>query len=82
MPAEKIDVVAYSGYRGAEIPRAFMFAGERIDVVEILKAWTEETAGDRKRRRRFRLRGSDGYIHEIYHNEEVSAWFLAARCSS
>jgi hypothetical protein len=82
MPDEKIDVVAYSGYRGAEIPRAFMFSGENIAVVEILRAWTEETSGDRKRRRRFRLRGSDGHIHEIYHDEEVSAWFLAARRSS
>ncbi|HAM52289.1 MAG TPA: hypothetical protein DCP92_16940 [Nitrospiraceae bacterium] len=78
MPDKKIQVVAYSGYRGEEIPRAFIFSGENIAVVEILKAWTEETSKDRKKRRRFRLKGSDGYIHEIYHDEEISAWFYGS----
>ena len=78
MPNKKIEVVAYSGYRGEEVPRAFIFSGENIAVVEILKAWTEETSKDRKKRRRFRLKGSDGYIHEIYHDEEVSAWFYGS----
>ena len=78
MPNKKIEVVAYSGYRGEEVPRALIFSGENIAVVEILKAWTEETSKDRKKRRRFRLKGSDGYIHEIYHDEEVSAWFYGS----
>ena len=77
MPDKQIAVVAYSGYRGEEMPRAFMLSGECITVVDILRAWTEEQSEGRKRSRRFRLKGSDGRTHEIYHDDEAAAWFCS-----
>lgn len=70
---DSIAVDAYSGYRDDEMSRSFIFAGEKIQVVEILEATVEETK-ERKRNRRFRLRGSDGYIHRISYAEATAAW--------
>ena len=39
---EKIRVDAYSGYRGEETPREFIFHGKKVEVVEVLSAWIEE----------------------------------------
>ena len=68
-----IDVDAYSGYRSDEMPRSFIFSGERIQVIEILQATVEENA-ERKRNQIFRLRGSDGCIHRISYAEETMSW--------
>ncbi len=75
MLAETIEVIAYSGYRGEEVPRAFYLHGKRLDVVEITGAWTEEDPGNRVRKRFFKVKGSDGLAHQIYYNEQASAWF-------
>ena len=71
---EKIEVIAYSGYREEETPRTIFFHGERIEVVEILKRWLEERSEDRLRKRFFRIRGSDGKIHKIYYDEKGMEW--------
>jgi hypothetical protein len=36
MSNERIEVIAYSGYRGEETPRAMILHNEKIEVVEIL----------------------------------------------
>jgi len=71
---ERIKVIAYSGYRGEETPRVFLIHGERIEVVEIERRWTEEEAERGPRRRFFRVRGSDGRRHELHYDEEAMAW--------
>jgi hypothetical protein len=73
--AERIEVIAYSGYRGEETPRAFLFHGERIEIVEIERRWTEEEVERGPRRRLFRVRGSDGRRHELHYDEEAMAWY-------
>ena len=75
MREEKVKVTAYSGHRGEESPRAFLYQGKKIPVVEILKRWIEEAARERKRRRFFEARGSDGAIHRIVYDEENFEWF-------
>ena len=72
---EKIEVIAYSGYRGEEIPRAMIFRGKKIEVKDILKRWTEEGVKDRKRKRVFKVKGSDGMIYTIYYDEKFMDWF-------
>lgn len=76
MPDERIEVTAYSGYRGEETPRAFFINREEIRVIEVLDAWVQEGPEDRQRKRFFRLRGSDGQDHVIYHHEDKGGWFL------
>jgi len=72
---ETIEVIAYSGYRGEEAPKAIIFGDEKIEVAEILKMWVEERLGDRSRRRFFKVRGSNGKSYEIYYDEAVMKWF-------
>ena len=75
MSEEKIRVMAYSGYRGEETPRAFMLGGKRIDVVEIQERWIEEGIGDRATKRFFKVKGSDGGIHKIFYDEKTAQWY-------
>ena len=79
MMDEMIEVIAYAGYRGEEVPRTFSLHGKRIEVVEITSAWTEEDLANRARKRFFKIRGSDGHAHQIYHNEQTSAWFYVQK---
>lgn len=73
--SEKIEVIAYSGYRGGESPRTILFHGDQIDVTEILKGWIEEKPEDRSRRRFFKIKGSDKAVHLIYYDERSMEWF-------
>jgi hypothetical protein len=75
MLEEKIEVIAYSGYRGEETPRTILFRGERIEIVEILKRWMDESSEDRSRRRFFEIKGSDRAVRLIYYDEKVMEWF-------
>ncbi len=75
---EKISVSSYSGYRGDESPRAFSIRGERIEVIEIMKMWLEEDRETKKRKRFFTVKGSDGFIHKIFYDEETAEWFSVA----
>ena len=60
MIEDKVEVIAYSGYRGEEIPKAIILHNERIAVVEILDSWVEEGVEDRVRKRFFKVKGDDG----------------------
>jgi len=76
MPAEIIEVAAYSGYRGEECPRSFVIRGERIEVTAMLSMWVEEQIENKKRKRIFQVRGSDGYKYKTYYDEEMEQWYL------
>jgi len=73
-PEEKIEVIAYSGYRGEETPRTILFHGERIEVMEILKRWIEEGSADRTTKRFYQIKGNDGVVRRIYYNEKTLEW--------
>ena len=75
MSEEKVRVTAYSGNRGEETPRALVLGGKRIEVVEIQETWIEEGVGDRRTRRFFKVRGSDGGIHKIFYDEQTAEWY-------
>ena len=72
---EKIEVIAYSGYRGEETPRIILFHGERIEVKEILKQWIEERSDERTTKRFYEIKGNDGLVRRIYYNEKTMEWF-------
>jgi len=75
MSDERIEVIAYSGYRGEESPRVFILQGEKIQIMEILNMWIEEGLEDKTRKRIFKVRGSDGYMHKLYYAEKTMEWF-------
>jgi len=72
---KKIEVIAYSGYRGEEIPRAIIIRDKKIEVKDILKRWTEEGVKDKKRKRVFKVKGSDGMIYTVHYDEKFMDWF-------
>ncbi|MDA8433480.1 MAG: hypothetical protein M0Z60_11045 [Nitrospiraceae bacterium] len=76
MAGRKIEVSCYAGYKGDERPRSFLPDGERVEVVSIIYEWIEERVEDRTRKRFFRVRGSDGFEHLLYYDEETTSWFL------
>ncbi len=71
----KLEVVAYSGYRGEETPRSFHLHSKRIDVIEVLEVRMEEDSEKRTRKRLFRIKGSDGSLHTLGYDEEAKEWF-------
>jgi hypothetical protein len=75
MSEEKIEVIAYSGYRGEELPTAMILHGARIEVAEILSMWIEEGVEDRARKRFFEIKGNDGKTYRIYYDEKAMEWF-------
>lgn len=76
MTGKKVSVTAYAGYKGQERPVSFSIDDEKIEVIEITDMWIEEGYSDRSRRTFFRVRGDDGYIHIIWHDEKSLKWFL------
>jgi len=75
MIEDKVEVIAYSGYRNEEIPKTIMLHNQRIEVVEILDSWVEEGIEDRARKRFFKVEGNDGSLHKIYYDEKEMEWF-------
>jgi hypothetical protein len=75
MSEEKIEVIAYSGYRGEETPRTMIFREKKIEIKDILNRWIEEGAGDRERKRFYQVKGSDKNLHRIYYDEKTMEWF-------
>lgn len=72
---EKIDVIAYSGYRGEETPKTIFFHEKKIEVLEVLKTWTEEGVKDRKRKRVFKVKGSDRMVYTVHYDGKFMDWF-------
>lgn len=77
MDYEKIEVWAYSGYRGQESPRIFFLKGKRIEVLKIIDHWIEERRADKGRYRCFRVLGSDWKTHVICYDEEEMEWLYS-----
>lgn len=61
-----------------EVPRSVVIAGEE-EPVEVLQSWDErvDRRGAVLRRRRFKLRASDGTVMEIT-SDENDRWLLTA----
>jgi hypothetical protein len=74
-----IEVIAYSGYRGEEVPRVFILHEKRVEAVEILDTWIGEDFASKGRKRYFKVKGNDGYTHQIYYNEKTLAWFYVQK---
>jgi len=72
---QKIKVVAYSGYRGEEMPKTILLHGTRIEVIEILNQWIEERLEDRTTKRFYQIKGDDGVLYRIYYDEKAMEWF-------
>ena len=75
MSDAKIEVIAYSGYRSEESPKAFILRGQRIEVVGVQQRWVEEELDDKESKRFFKVEGSDGILHTLFYSEERLEWY-------
>ena len=65
-----IGVECYAGHRGEQTPRTLILGDRRIDVRDVLDAWL---APDH---RYFKLRGTDGNMYLVRHDEQSNTWEL------
>lgn len=77
MKVRSIKVLAYSGYKGSEKPRAFFIENEKIEVKEIISSWRERSVDPKVYiKKYFKIKGDDGYEYTIYYDEGPKEWFL------
>jgi hypothetical protein len=65
-----IRVECYAGYRGEETPRCFYLGERRIEVADVIDRWVAPE------HRYFKVRGDDGGIYILRHDNETSFWEL------
>ncbi|MGE0079885.1 MAG: hypothetical protein AB7U81_01160 [Thiohalomonadaceae bacterium] len=67
---DTLTVECYAGYRGEETPRRLRFGARVVEVTEVVDRWYEPA------RRYFKLRGSDGGVYLVAHDEGEGTWEL------
>lgn len=63
-----VEVECYAGYRGQQEPRRFRFGERTVEVEEVADQWHGPDY------RYFKLRGSDGAIYILRHDESADRW--------
>jgi hypothetical protein len=63
-------VECYAGHRGEETPRRFDLGGRRVEVLEVVDRWYGSD------HRYFKVRGDDGGIYLLRHDEPADSWEL------
>lgn len=69
-PDIEVHVECYAGYRANERPRCFTFGQRNIEVKEIIDQWQGPDY------RYFKLKGDDGGIYILRHEEKTDRWEL------
>jgi hypothetical protein len=65
-----VAVESYAGHRGEQTPRTLILGDRRIDVAEVVDAWLAPEY------RYFKLRGDDGNMYLVRHDERSNTWEL------
>jgi hypothetical protein len=65
-----VEVECYAGHRGEETPRRFSLGHRPVEVVEVIDRWYGPD------HRYFKLRGNDGAIYLLRHDEALDRWEL------
>ncbi|WP_242396083.1 hypothetical protein [Anaeromyxobacter oryzisoli] len=67
-----VKVDCHAGYRGEETPRRLDFGARRVEVVEVVDRWYGPD------HRYFKIRGDDGAIYLLRHDEAADRWELTS----
>ena len=65
-----VRVDCYAGHRGEETPRRFALGGRTREVTEVIDRWYGPD------HRYFKVRGDDGGIYILRHDEPTDRWEL------
>ena len=71
-----VGVECYAGHRGEQTPRTLILGDQRIAVAEVVDAWLAPDY------RYFKLKGVDGHIYLVRHDERSTTWELTMFLSS
>jgi hypothetical protein len=63
-----VQVTCYAGYRGEQEPRGFISSDRAVEVLEVVDRWQGPD------HRYFKVRGSDGGVHLLRHDEVSGFW--------
>jgi len=73
-------VECYAGYKGEESPRAFLYLGQRYEVVEVLDRWYEGGMDPvALRHDYFRVKTREGGTHLLRFTHRFQSWTLCRR---
>ncbi|HEY3445138.1 MAG TPA: hypothetical protein VGK67_02195 [Myxococcales bacterium] len=67
-----LTVDCYAGHRGEELPRRLRIGPREIEVAEIVDRWLAPE------HRYFRLKGGDGKLYLVRHDERTQRWELVS----
>ncbi len=67
-----VRVDCYAGHRGEETPRRVVIAGRTVEVLEVVDRWYGPDY------RYFKLRGDDGSVYLLRHDEREGRWEIVA----
>jgi hypothetical protein len=67
-----VKVDCHAGYRGEETPRRLELGARRVEVVEVVDRWYGPD------HRYFKIRGDDGAIYLLRHDEAADRWELTS----
>lgn len=79
---QPISVTCYSGYKGEEAPRSFIYENKSREICEIMERWCEKPLSGIGLRRFFKVKADDGMFYTIYYDEDLNIWFLSLNASS
>jgi hypothetical protein len=65
-----VRVQCHAGYRGEEEPRGFVRGETQVEVAEIVDRWLDPE------HRYFKVRGADGRLYMLRHDEADHQWEL------
>ena len=76
MKPEKIDVIAYSGYKAEERPKKFIYKGKTFHIKKILNRSLKESIPDLERNYHFQVQCMDQQTFTIFYNIKQDQWFI------
>lgn len=72
-----VPVECYAGHKADETPRRLCWAGEWVEVCEVLDRWYQvESRPEWPRADYFKVRDRDGNVYLLKHDLEVDGWFV------
>jgi len=73
---ERIKVHCYSGSKGEEWPRSFIYQGKESFLVEVLQSSYCEDISSKERKRKFLVKTFDSRMAELSFLEREGIWIL------
>ena len=73
-------VECHSGYRADETPRRFTVDGRETEIAEVIDRWYQgEKDPEWPAASYFKVRGAEGHLFLLKHDEESDAWYEVRR---